>query len=248
MLWDGFREKHGFSYLHASEMASPHRKGQYNLWSDDKVGKVLSRARQIIKTNSVAGISFAVDKQMFNSETPAQWRVAGGENHYTWAFRTLLQHLIRWHGSRSLTEPFEFVFDNATGRDRDEIEMLMGQFDSVYPGKFEGHYSFRCKANVPCLQGADILAWSTYSQDCETFFETQPANRFAEESMQDFRGRMSEEWLTVLSYDVDALRATVEDDRRDPEATQVRAKWHQNWRKRLQARKSSRPKREKCPC
>ena len=77
-LWDAFRAKHGFSYIHASEMASPHRRGQYANWSDDKVGRVLARARQIIKTNSVAGIAFAIDKQMFDSETPAQWRNEGG--------------------------------------------------------------------------------------------------------------------------------------------------------------------------
>jgi uncharacterized protein DUF3800 len=247
-LWDGFRAKHGFRYIHASEMASPHRKEQYADWPDDKVDQVLARARRIIRANSTAGYAFVVDKKMFNSSTPTQWRAEGGQNHYTWALRTLLQVLIRWHGERKLATPFEWVFDNAVGRDRDEIEMLMAQFDSLHPGRFEGHYSFRCKANVPCLQGADILAWSTYSMACETFFGTPRANPFAERSLQDWRGRLNDEWLMVRTYDEKALQLAIEDDERDPSATRERTAWYRKWSASVQSRKASRPKREKCPC
>lgn len=246
-LWDGFRAKHGLRYIHASEMASPYRKEQYADWSDDKVDQVLARARQIIKTNSIAGYAFVVDKKSFDSVTPAQWRAEGGQNHYTWALRTLLQVLFRRYDNPTLDPPFEWVFDNAVGRDRDEIEMLMAQFDNIWPGKFEGHYSFRCKANMPCLQGADILAWSTYSQACETFFGT-PASPFAEKSLQDWRGRQADTWLTVRTFDEKALRSTVEDDLRDPEAHQVRTEWYRKWNANARIRKASRPKRDKCPC
>jgi len=246
-LWERLREKHGFRYLHAAELASPRRKEQYAGWSDDKVDQVLARARQIIKSNSTAGYAFVVNKEMFDSTTPAEWKVKGGQNHYTWALRTLLQFLIHWSVERNLAHPFEWVFDNAVGRDRDEIEMLMAQFDSLQPGAFEGHYSFRCKANVPCLQGADILAWSTYSQGCETLFGT-PASPFATACLLDWRGRQKDDWLMVRTYNEDALRQAVKDDESDLEATRVRNEWYQKWTAGLQSRRASRPKREKCPC
>jgi hypothetical protein len=246
-LWETFREKYGFKYLHASELASSHRKGQYGHWSDHKAGLVLSRARQITKANVAAACAFSIKKESFDRVTPRQWKIQGGQNHYTWAFRTLLDHLIRWREARGIVKPFEWVFDNANGRDRDEIEMLMAQFEVDHPGHFEGRYSFRCRANVPCLQAADLLAWSTYSISREIFVRAS-ADPFAVRSMQDFRNYQNGDWLTCLTYAEEQLRQTIDDDLRNAEAVRVRDEWYKNWQAGSQARKTARPKREKCPC
>lgn len=82
--------------------------------------------------------------------------------------------------------------------------------------------------HLPCLQGADILAWSTCSFACETLFGT-PSSPFAEKSLQDWRGRQVDEWLMVRTYDEEALRLAIEDDERDPSATRERTAWYQKW-------------------
>jgi hypothetical protein len=246
-LWKSFREKHGFSYLHASEMATPNRKGQYAGWSDDKVRLVLSRARQIIKMHSTSAFVWAIHKDVFDRETPTEWRDTGGENHYTWAVRSLLRKLIAWHREHAVTGPFEFTFDNAVGRDRDEIEMVMAEVESECPGWIEGHYSFRCKANVPCLQGADLLAWSAYSLGRLMFLDI-PASTFAVESMRDFRTHRKQEWLNYLTYDQEHFKQVIATDLNDAAGALRRQQWHQQWISDLKVGRTRRPPSEKCPC
>lgn len=246
-LWQSFRKKEGFNYLHAAEIATRYRKEQFAGWDDAKARHVFHRARQITMKHSSAAYVFAIDKKTFDREAPPDWKGPGGENHYTWAFRTLLHQLINWHRNHNLTGPYEFVFDNATGKDRDEIEMLMSQFDLEYPGWLEGHYSFRCKANVPCLQAADILAWTSYSLGLSFFFGS-PQNQFALESMQDFRAYREGEWLTYLTYDQTRFREVVAADISDSEGTRKRAEWHTKWKEEIKTRRRTRPRAEKCPC
>lgn len=246
-IWDSFRNKYGFDYLHAAEIATPRRKGQYERWSDAQVDSALSRARRITMQYASAAYAFAVKKSDFDRNTPQQWRTEGGQNHFTWAFRTLLDNLIRWRIQRKVNAPFEWIFDNADGRDRDEIEMLMAQFEYLHPGHFDGHYSFRCKANVPCLQASDLLAWSTYSV-VRAIYGGVPASPFALKSMQEFRAHQQGEWLQCLTFDQGALKKAVAEDSRNPEASRTREEWYKKWRSTLPVRKSSRPQREKCPC
>ena len=157
--WAAFGSDFGFSkYFHSSECAAQNHKSEFANWDDVKIGKAFRRARSITKKRTSQASAFAINKPDFDAEAPAEWRVIGGQNHYTWALRTLLNNLVYWRRQRSISAPFEFIFDWAEGAAKEEIEMLMAQFESIFPGTFEGHYSFRKKQDVPGLQCADVLA------------------------------------------------------------------------------------------
>jgi hypothetical protein len=226
--WDLFSKRHGFSNLHAAECVARNPRSQFFGWDDIMVEKVLRRARQLMKARASAAFSFAINKPLFDSAAPDEWREVGGYNHYTWALRALLQQLVRWHAKRGIKEPFEFVFDRADGRDKAEIEMLMAQFDSGSPGKFEGHYSFRNRGDVPGLQCADLIAWTSYSYARMAYLNSV-MNRFAKESLTDFTGDSDSGWLKTLVYRSDGLRQAIKMDRADKQAEEARRLWYQNY-------------------
>jgi hypothetical protein len=128
--WKGLTERYGFSDLHISECVARNPKSDFAGWDDDKVEKVLSRARQIIKRHTSKAFAFTIHKDDFDAEAPAEWRKIGGQNHYTWAFRNAVVSILNWARLRGIPGPFEYVFDWAAKPERDEIEMLMAQFES----------------------------------------------------------------------------------------------------------------------
>lgn len=245
-VWNSFKDKHGFDYLHASEAAAEVKKGQYQKWDDDKVLKVFRRARQITKSFASNAFVFAIDKQEFDAITPLEWREPGGDNHYTWAFRTLLHQLMNWARDRRVP-PFEFVFDNAVGKDRDEIEMLMDQFEDEYHGCFAGKYSFRCKAEVPALQCVDMLAWSSFAFT-RVWKEHVPSRQIAKETIEDFASHRDQTWMTFLVHDIPQLKKLVQLELRDEDGTRQRKKWLLQYREDQKLRRTKRPPRAKCPC
>jgi len=228
--WGSFRGKFGFTkYFHSSECAAKNPKSEFANWDDVKVEKAFERARQIIKKRSSRAFAFAVHKEDFDAEAPAEYRKVGGENHYTWALRTLLNVLTQWHKEKSVGAPFEFVFDWTEGVVKEEIEMLMAQFESIFPGMFEGHYSFRYKKDVPGLQCADILAWSYYGA-ARRVFRKVPMNAFAQASFIDFSAHQERQWLNALAFERNNLRDAIARDMADPETMKARREWFEEWK------------------
>ncbi|MGA2992930.1 MAG: DUF3800 domain-containing protein [Candidatus Korobacteraceae bacterium] len=237
--WKSFTDKYEFADFHASECAALNPKS-YPGWTQEKVRKVFSRARQITKQHSSKAFSFTIHKEDFDSLAPAEWLEVGGDNHYTWAFRTLLNQMVHWHRERNISAPFEFVFDHAEGRDRKEIEMLMAQFESIYPGRFEGHYSFRKRKDVPGLQCADLLAWTCFAMS-RLKFRNVPMNEIAKESFSDFSKHPDPHWMDALTYEREALRTAISLDRSDVKAEQIRREWHRNYISKQSFQRGGRP-------
>ncbi|MFZ0392520.1 MAG: DUF3800 domain-containing protein [Terracidiphilus sp.] len=225
--WATFSAKYGFTDLHAAECAALNPK-TYPTWDEAKVEKVFWRARQIIKKRASKAFSFSIYKKDFDDAAPLESRKTGGQNHYTWALRNLMSLLVQWHGERRIPVPFEFVFDRAAGRDKREIEMLMAQFDSLAPGKFEGHYQFRNRADVPALQCVDLLAWSCYSKS-RLRYGPVPIPRVAEESFDDFLRHRDGQWLTAMTFDPRGLKEAFEMDRATIDE-QARQEWYRNYK------------------
>lgn len=231
MVWRSFRDKYGFSDLHASACVARNTKEGYGNWSDNKVDRVLSRARNISKRHASKAFAFAIHKDDFDSLAPKEWRDTGGENHYTWALRILLTRMVEWHRERKIQKPFEFVFDNADGKAKDEIEMLMSQFESVFPGQFEGHFSFRKREDVPALQCADLLAWCCYCKSLNKF-KGRPVSPFAIETFKDFSRHLDRDWLEALTSERKQLQQAIEKDRADGEAERTRREWREMYKAR----------------
>ncbi len=242
--WDTFKAKREFNYLHAAEAAA--KKGQYKDWDDAKVEIVFNRARQITKNFGTAAFAFQVDKELFDKEAPPEWTSTGGENHYTWAFRNLLNQMIPWAESRQIP-PFEFVFDNAVGKDRDEIEMLMAQFEAQHPRCFAGRYSFGCKGRVPALQCVDMIAWSCFAMS-RSWRQNAPYSNLAKTTIEDFAAYQDKKWLRYWVYDADSLRDSIKEDVNDVDGVERRKNWHTKYLSEQKINKTKRPKREICPC
>ncbi len=247
--WEKFKAEENFSYLHAAEIACSDRRGQFATWDNEKASRVFERARKFAMNYGVRAFSMAIYKPHFDALVPKEWLEPGGSNHYTWAFRNLMHQLLRWHKSHVGRGVYEFVIDNAVGKDRFEIEMMMDQFETASPGCFENHYSFRCKANVPCLQLADLVAWSAYSF-AKTIFQQASPNPFAFAAVKDFEvlHPTDDGWLKFLAIMGDELKIAIDDDLKNAEAQEYRAEWYKQWREKFERNKTKRPSRAKCPC
>lgn len=226
--WRGFREKYGFADFHSSECVARNGKSIFAGWDESKVKAAFYRARQIIKQKTSKAFSVTVYKSDFDAEASMEWRnTGGGQNHYTWALRTLLSILISWHGKRRIELPYEFVFDWIGNREKPEIEMLLAQFESVWPERIEGHYQFRKRQDVPGLQAADVLAWTCYGVS-RLVFRNTPLCNIAEESFRDFSTYRNGEWLDALTFERDALREAIA-DQADSAAEKQRREWFEQW-------------------
>jgi hypothetical protein len=115
------------------------------------------------------------------------------------------------------------VFDRAEGRDKLEIEVMMGQFESISPRDFEDHYQFKKRKNVPSLQCADLLAWVSYSVSRN--LHGHPLLPMAQESAADFRSYQGGEWWTALTFDSAGLKDVIASDQRNPEKEKFRREW-----------------------
>jgi hypothetical protein len=228
--WSSFHSDFGFTkYFHSSECAAQNRKSEFADWGNVKVEKAFRRARAITKRRTSQAFAFAIHKPDFDAEAPAEWRLIGGQSHYTWALRTLLNNLVDWRRQRKMSAPIEFVFDWAESKDREEVEMLMAQFESIFPGEFEGHYAFKKKQGVPGLQCADVLAWSYYGAARQAFSKA-PMGLLAKESFIDFSAHRERQWLHALTFERPNLRDAIARDMADAAAMEARLQWYEDWR------------------
>lgn len=239
--WSVFASQSGFNDLHASECAAHNPRSSFAGWDDDTVSKVFGRACQIAKRHVSHAIAFTIHKDDFDAEAPLEWRKVGGQNHYTWAFRNALIHTLKWAEARNVTAPFEYVFDWAEKPERDEIEMVMAQFESGHPGKFDGHYIFKKREDVPGLQCADLLAWSCYSRS-RFIFRNTPMKDLAEESFMNFSENLKGTWLQALTHTRENLRKSIALDCADSAAEEKRRVWYENYVASLEQKKGKKSK------
>jgi len=160
-----------------------------------KVGNALRRVGQITKKYGVRAFSYAVKKKDYDDLMPEKWKEVAGRYHYTWAIKHVLRLLRDWDAATNPNNPVEYFFDWQEGEAKYEIERMMSQEESVRPGKYEGHYSFRKRKEVPALQCTDLLAWSSFSR-ARYFFEDTPMNEYAEKVYTDFRDHHNQKWLS----------------------------------------------------
>lgn len=91
----------------------------------------------------------------------------------------------------------EYVFDNMDGKSqkaqRAEIELVMSHGESMHPGAFEGHYSFRNRHEVPALQCADLFAWTCYQRSLQAIVG-RTLHPIANECWDQFSSWDNERW------------------------------------------------------
>jgi hypothetical protein len=194
--WDRFRQKFGIDEkgFHSSECAARNHNSEYAAWDDEKIIKAFDRVGAITMKYGIAAFSFAVKKIDYDDLMPEQWKGVGGYLHYTWAIKHVLRLLRDWEAKTDPSRPVEYFFDWQEGEPKQEIEKLIDMEESLRPGKYQGHYSFRRRKEVPALQCTDLLAWTSLSR-ARLVVEETPMNPYAERIRVKFVAHRDQAWL-----------------------------------------------------
>jgi len=228
--WQNFLKDEFISEFHTSECVAAQKGTKFAKWNSGRRKHVCYRVREIAKEFGVKAFSFAVNKADYDEVVPEsdQLRsVGGGKYHYTWAVRHTISFLDAW-SSTVTKRPFEYVFD-CMGNDKKnkakrEIEMVMAQADSVVPGRYLGHYSFRNRIDHPGLQCVDLLAWSSYQFSLNAFTKKR-LHPIAEDTFWDFEKHLYETWMFAVTIRREDLEDWARRERADPRSHEQRRRW-----------------------
>jgi hypothetical protein len=236
--WADFDAGYGFKGdFHSSICVARNPHSVFADWSDRKVRNALRRARGIMKRHASKLISMTINKEDFSAEAPAEWLKVGGRDPFTWAFRSLLNLLRAWNSKQTTPLPFEYVIDWVEPRERGEIEMLMAQFESAYPGEYDGRYSFKKRPMVAGLQCCDLLAWSAFSESRYAFLNT-PMHHFASASFRDLKENLNRTWYDDMAHTRAHLKKAIGLDQADTQGEERRRVWYANY---IAAQSKSKP-------
>jgi len=167
--WMNFLKKEGITEFHTSECAARNKRSEFVNWDEERVQRVVARARQIIRKYFPKAFSISINKAVYDEVIPDEFRRVIGKYHYTWGVDAVCGFIWDWANKRNV--PIEYVFDNLDQKSqrvqRREIEIVMSHGEVMHPGAFAGHYSFRNRKEVPALQCADLFAWTCYQRSLE---------------------------------------------------------------------------------
>ena len=211
--------------FHCSECVARNSHTVFADWNDKKVRSAFSRARSIMKEHASKAISFTINKDDFAAEAPEEWLKVGGHSPFTWTFRILLSLLRMWNNNQQKVMPFEYVIDWVQPRDREEIEMVMAQCESAYPGEYRGKFTFGKRQLIPGLQCCDLLAWSAFSHS-RYFYQGTPMRELADASFRDLRSHGNGEWWDGLGHTRESLREAIRLDHSDTAGELSRSVWY----------------------
>jgi len=91
----------------------PHRGNDTKPWCDwpnEKKTHVYSRLARIINENKRIGVGVAVPKSLYD-KVPDKIRDHYGYEHYTFAVRMCLMHILQWRVKSLISRPMKYVFD-----------------------------------------------------------------------------------------------------------------------------------------
>lgn len=228
--WDALKREYLIPEFHSSVCVAGQKKTPFEKWSSQRKKHLCYCVREITEEFAVKAVSFAVHKSDYDEIIPEndQLRnVGGNQYHYTWAIRNTISLLDRW-SSTVTRSPFEYVFD-CMGADRrnaakKEIETVMAQADSEYPGRYEGHYSFRNRKDHPGLQCSDLLAWSCYQFACHSF-RGKYLHPIAEDTFWDYEKYRYGTWMFAITQRKEQIKEWADKERADPRSLAKRRKW-----------------------
>jgi hypothetical protein len=164
-----------------------------SIWNDAKKKQVIRRLVDITLSRSSRGFCLRVTKADYDAAIPAEKRDIVGRNHFCYAIRAAIGFIEDWRIKNDIRDPIEYIFDRTDHpTTKEEIERIFAEAEMTDDalrkyGIYQGCLSFRDKAQILPLQGADILAW--LSQRAEAY---QQGTR----EMQDY---LIETWNRILT-------------------------------------------------
>lgn len=216
--WDKFRDKFQFSDFHASECLARNPKSEFADWSDDKVRRAFARVRGLTFKYSVKGFCIAIFKQDYDEFLTEDLKAAVGDSHYTWAVSSVIGLAQDWGVKHGV--PVEYVFDTADRKVKREVDSSMEYIETIFPGEFVGHYSFRNRREVPSLQATDLLAWTSFQAACKARLGRVP-HPIAHESASAYHAAKDGEWWLVQSLNREGIQEWVEKNKGTERTRQI---------------------------
>jgi hypothetical protein len=216
--WKSFLQKEGISDFHASECLARNPHSAFAAWNDETVRRVFTRVRQLTIRFSVKGFCIGIHKQDYEEVLPQEMRAAIGESFYSWALSSVLGLAYDWANERKV--PMEYIFDNATGCVRREIEHALAFSEKLYGDHFSGHYSFRNRNGVAALQAVDLFAWTCFQQFRHIRFN-HPIHAIAAEANEGYEKGRDGEWRIVQSLNRQGLEMWVSKNRNNPRTKEI---------------------------
>jgi hypothetical protein len=168
--WCEIDQAENFGVFHMADFENNHDRFSAQEWQgEEKKNRTLSRLIEAIRNNVQTGMAVAVVKSDYDKFVPQDLRDRHslGKNHYTFAIRTCIGHVLRWRKQNGHTQPMNYVFDRM-GKGKGEINKMFevalgGGEDALRDlGIYKDGWSFADKSGVVELQGADICAWETF--------------------------------------------------------------------------------------
>ncbi len=234
--WGKLKERGDFDEFHTSKCVAD--------WDEEKLRKVTSRIRRIIKTYGVKGIAIAIKKADYDEVVPESLRAVAGKCHYTWAIRHVLNLLDRWCQVENVRTPFEYVFDwmdpKSQRGPRAEIVEVMDSTESLSgeTGRYT-NYGFRKRAEFPALQCADFLAWACYgfarNQMCG-----EPVHPLAERAFSDFEN-FKKGWLSAVREKREHLELSIRFAINESKMEETLREWREEKAKKSEQIRSRKP-------
>ncbi|MGA2887632.1 MAG: DUF3800 domain-containing protein [Terracidiphilus sp.] len=227
--WALLLKREKFGDFHAAQCAYGSYKTEYVGWKTKKVNRVFHCVRHIAKKYGAHAYSFAIRKEEYDEFVTEELRETGGERHFTWAIRHLITAIDKSTDELSVLAPVEFVFDwmDEGSPGRREIGIVMEQADSIRPGRYKGHYSFRHRQELPGLQCVDLLAWACYRYAVFAYDST-PLTELAEKSFWDFENFNDGKWMYAVVQKKEDLERWVKAELADPRSQERRRQWLAN--------------------
>lgn len=216
--WNAFLHSEGIPDFHSSVCLARNSHSAFANWDDERVRRTFARVRQITFKYSIKGFCIGIHKEDYDEVLPLEMKTAVGESHYTWAVSSVLGLAEDWASSRGV--PMEYVFDNADKPIKREIEDAIEFSDTLFPGRFAGHYQFRNPKEVPALQAVDLFAWTCFQAFRKARFK-HPLHPIAAESRESYLGAKGDEWSIIQSLTREGLEKWVKENRNNPRTKEI---------------------------
>jgi hypothetical protein len=167
--WEKLKDKEGFQVFHMADLMFSAR--EFEGWDEEKIEKVVAKAREIIHQRVVTGFAVVVGRDDYDELATEELKRKFGKHHYTFAVRTALGLIERWREQVKINEPIEYIFDRMTKgtgakgeidrvfEDAEKLDNSLQRF-----GIYKSCHSFAGKGEVTPLQAADIVAWLVFQR------------------------------------------------------------------------------------
>jgi hypothetical protein len=159
--WDVLLHTYGVSALHMTDAMTFN--GEFRGWSRIRRDEFLTQAQRLVNEHTRSGIAYVLHLKDFAEAARAEPNMPKQMTRpYYYAFFGLIHEAIRNASLLGIDEPINFVFDERSIKDKQEIFAAWDDFATQFPLNRDligGSPTFESDIGIKPLQAADLSAW-----------------------------------------------------------------------------------------